>query len=275
MSSIEQIKKELQNQSTVPYLGLGIFYDSYTATGERVPFDSDSLILAMNNGRPMTPRLMFEYSRAAMHLEQRRGVAYVMQRVNSIYSHPFSPTALQKALLDFMPHYIIDTNRDTKLQELLAFTPHILISGRARVLGDGARYEIFEWDREAHRYCQIDEASLKSGQMILFKPMGSPLPHPQFIISDADYVDWLTEAMAGFALPTALKSYRKAKKYLFLGTHFDRDTDRMVAHELTMDLEGGYVISDEVPTKKSQKFMQRHNLELIPMSLAQFSQAFI
>jgi hypothetical protein len=128
---------------------------------------------------------------------------------------------------------------------------------------------------ENKKYFAVEEEVLDEAKKILFKPMGSPLPEPNFIISDADYVDWLTEAMGGFAVPGVLKSYRKTKKYLFMGTSFDRDTDRMVANELTLDLEGGYVISDKELTKKEKKFMEKHNLELLEMSLQDFTNEFI
>lgn len=272
---IETIKKELRNQTTVPYFGLGIFYDTVTKGGEQMPFDSDSMILKMNNGRSMSPRLMFEYSRAAMHLEQRRGVEYMTQLMNHIYTQEFEPTPLHKAIVNMGPRYIIDTNRDTKLQELLSFEPHCLIVGKARISAELNRYELFEYDVENKKYFQVDEEVLDSAEKILFKPMGSPLPEPSFVISDADYVDWLTEAMGGFALPGALKSYRKAKKYLFLGTSFDRDTDRMVANELTLDLEGGYVITDKALGKKEEKFIDKHNLEVLEMSLDDFCKAFV
>ena len=88
-------------------------------------------------------------------------------------------------------------------------------------------------------------------------------------------MDWLTEAMGGFALPPILKSFRKTKKYLFLGTSFDRDTDRMVANEITMDLEGGSVITDKELGKKERKFVEKHNLEVINMSLQEFINEFI
>jgi hypothetical protein len=272
---IETIKKELRNQTTVPYFGLGIFKDTQTKDGEQIPYDSDSMILMMNNGRPMSDRLMFEYSRAAMHLEQRRGVDYIVQLTNHIYTKDFEPTPLHKSILNMMPRYIIDTNRDSKLQELLAFEPHMLIVGKARILDNDYRYEIFEWDMENRKYFQVEEEALDEAKRILFKPMGTPLPEPSFVISDADYVDWLTEAMGGYAIPSVLKSYRKTKKYLFLGTAFDRDTDRMVAHELTMDLEGGYVINDKPLSKKEKKFIERHNLLHIDMSLEAFTKEFI
>lgn len=274
-TTIETIKKELRNQTTVPYFGLGIFEGTKTKEGEQMPYDSDSMILMMNNGRAMSDRLMFEYSRAAMHLEQRRGVDYINQLINHIYTKDFDPTPLHKTILDMQPRYIIDTNRDSKLQELLSFEPHTLIIGKARILDNDYRYEIFEWDLEDKKYFQVEEAALDDAKKILFKPMGSTLPEASFVISDADYVDWLTEAMGGYAVPSVLKTYRKTKKYLFLGTSFDRDTDRMVAHELTHDLEGGYVINDKPLSKKEKKFIERHNLELIEMSLEAFINEFI
>lgn len=274
-TTIETIKKELRNQTTVPYFGLGIFENTKTKEGEQMPYDSDSMILMMNNGRAMSDRLMFEYSRAAMHLEQRRGVDYINQLMNHIYTKNFDPTALHKTILNMQPRFIIDTNRDSKLQELLAFEPHTLLIGKARILDNDYRYEIFEWDLENKKYFQVEESALDDAKKILFKPMGSTLPEPSFVISDADYVDWLTEAMGGYAVPSVLKTYRKTKKYLFLGTSFDRDTDRMVAHELTHDLEGGYVINDKPLSKKEKKFIERHNLELIEMSLEAFTKEFI
>ena len=274
-TTIETIKKEIRNQTTVPYFGLGVFAGTKTKEGEQMPYDSDSMILMMNNGRAMSPRLMFEYSRAAMHLEQRRGVDYIQQMMNWIYTKEFAPTPLHKAILDMLPRYIVDTNRDAKLQELLAFEPHCLIVGKARILNNDYRYEIFEYDVENKKYFQVEEAALDDAKKILFKPMGSTLPEPSFIISDADYVDWLTEAMGGFAVPSVLKSYRKTKKYLFMGTYFDRDTDRMVANELTMGLEGGYVITDKELGKKEKKFIEKHNLEVLEMSLDEFTKAFI
>ncbi|MBN2816547.1 MAG: SIR2 family protein [Campylobacterales bacterium] len=272
---IETIKKELRNQTTVPYFGLGIFAGVKTKDGEEMPYDSDSMILKMNNGRPMSERLMFEYSRAVMHLEQRRGIEYINQLVNHIYTKDFEPTTLQKTIVNMLPRYIIDTNRDSKIQELLAYTPHCLIIGKSRVMADKNRYETYEYDVENKKYFLVEDEVLDDANMILFKPMGSTIPDPTFIISDADYVDWLTEAMGGFALPPVLKTYRKTKKYLFLGTYFDRDTDRMVANELTLDLEGGYVITDKPLGKKERKFIDKHNLEVVDMSLEAFIKEFI
>lgn len=272
---IQTIKKELRNQTTVPYFGLGIFKDTKTKDGEQMPFDSDSMILMLNNGRPMSQRLMFEYSRAAMHLEERRGVEYLKQLVNHLYTKDFEPTPLHKVIVSMLPRYIIDTNRDSKLQELLAYEPHCMIVGKSRITAEKNRYETYDYDVQNKKYFLVEDDVLDDAKKILFKPMGSTLPEPTFVMSDADYVDWLTEAMGGFALPPVLKSYRRAKKYLFLGTSFDRDTDRMVANELTFDSEGGYVITDKELGRKEKKFVEKHKLDVINMSLEEFTKSFV
>ncbi len=100
---------------------------------------------------------MFEYSRAAMHLEERRGVDYLRQLVNHLYTKDFEPTPLQKAIVDMMPRYIIDTNRDSKLQELLAYEPHCLIIGKARIMADQNRYETYEYDVENKKYFLVED----------------------------------------------------------------------------------------------------------------------
>jgi hypothetical protein len=58
----------------VPYLGCGVLRDVVAVEGgQPMPADSDALILAMNGGKPMSPKLMYEFSRAAMNVELKRG----------------------------------------------------------------------------------------------------------------------------------------------------------------------------------------------------------
>jgi len=120
----------------------------------------------------------------------------------------------------------------------------------------------------------VDKESLDDSLPIIFKPMGCRIPEMNFIISDADFVDWLTEAMGGYALPPFLKEYKNDKSYLFLGVDFSRDTYRMVANEITLGLSDGLVVMDkEELTKKEQKFITTHNLQLHQEDLDSFLKA--
>jgi len=78
----------------------------------------------------------------------------------------------------------------------------------------------------------VDQDQVDATRPILFKPMGSPRPDATYIASDADYVDYLTELMGGFAIPSFLKDYRKGRQYLLLGLRLTRDTEPMVLSDI-------------------------------------------
>lgn len=62
--------------------------------------------------------------------------------------------------------------------------------------------------------------------------MGTPRPKSNYIAADADYVDYITKLMGGFAIPDFLKEYRKGKKYLLIGLPLNRDSEPMVMSDI-------------------------------------------
>ena len=269
---MNNIKDEIAIGNIVPFLGMGVFKDTKTDDGTQLPYDSDSMILALNTGRTMSPRLMYEYSRAAMSLEQRKGRDFIVQMTNNIYtSKNYKLPLVYQVLKEIKPKYLIDTNLDDSGCKVYEDCAHFMIIGVSRVMGGYDRFIVYLYDLETKNYNKIDKEMLNSDIPILFKPMGATIPEINFIISDADFVDWLTEAMGGYALPPFLKTYKDGKKYLFLGVDFNRDTYRMVANEITLGLKGGYVISSkEEFSKKEAKFLSSHNLECIKSDTNQF-----
>lgn len=272
---MNNLKEKLISGELVPFLGLGVFYNTKSTKDEQLPFDSDSMILALNNGRAMSDRLMYEYSRAAMSLEQRKGRDFIIQMTNHIYSSKvYEIPYIYKVLKDIQPKYLIDTNMDDSSCKVYNDVPHFMITGTARVMGGYDRFIVYLYDLKTATYNVVDKETINSDIPILFKPMGCMTPNMDFIISDADFVDWLTEAMGGYALPPFLKEYKKDKSYLFLGVDFNRDTFRMVANEITLGLKDGYVVaSKDEYTKKENKFISTHNLELIQKDTNEFLKA--
>lgn len=248
----------------VPYLGPGVLKGvTHKETGEAIPADSNSLILAMNDGKPMSPRLMYEFARAAMDLELKKGRSYVNRFLDRTYSDDqWTRAPFHDWLASIRPPYVIDVNRDTQLQESYSNTPHILIRGIARIGGTEYRFKLHQYDGES--YHEIDQAEVDTSLPILFKPMGSPLPDATYIASDADYVDYITELMGGFGIPAFLKEYRKNKQYLFIGLPMNRDTERMVLSDIiyAADEPAGWVLIPE-PNDKERRFCKKMGLVLI------------
>ncbi|MES9820271.1 MAG: SIR2 family protein [Candidatus Thiodiazotropha sp.] len=260
----------------VPYLGAGALNGSKNIdTGEPIPADSGSLIYAMNNGKPMAPRLMFEFARAAMDVELKRGRGAVNQCLDTIYGNTrWSRAPLHDWLATIKPPYVIDINRDTQLQESYSDTPHTLIRGISRIAGTDYRFRIHHYDGVNYSEKEIDQSQVDPDLPVLFKPMGSPLPDATYVASDADYVDYITELMGGFAIPDFLKSYRKGKQYLFIGLRMTRDTERMVLSDMIYaagEPKGWALIPN--PNDKERRFCNNLDIEIIETDIEQLLSA--
>ena len=268
---MDKIKSEIVENKRVLFIGAGVFYNTSTSDGKQLPFDSNSLSLALNDGRAMTERLMYEYTRTAMTIEQRRGRDYIVQMVKHIYSGDYQLPLIYQFIQANKPRYVIDTNMDDSLQKVYSDVDHTLLLGTSRLGAEYDRFIIYKYSAETKEYTKIPKEEFSIDSYILFKPMGSDVPHPSYIVSDADFVDWLTEAMGGYAMPQALKEYRKDKKYLFIGVDFTKDTFRMVANELTIDLESGHLVAPKNElTKSENRFLSNHKIEFINQDIDEF-----
>ena len=269
-----EIIQGIELNQVVPYLGPDVLFDSKSKlNGLPIPADSDSLILAMNGGKPMAPKLMYEFPRAAMNQELKRGRNFVTQFLDKTYGEAkWTRAALHDWIAQCQPHYIIDVNRDTQLQESYANQKHTLIVGVARITQSAYRFKIFQYDGE--KYHAIEQTDMDTTLPILFKPMGSAKPEATYIASDADYVDYITELMGGFAIPDFLKQYRQQKRYLLIGLPLNRDSERMVMSEIIYAAAEpkGWVLNKN-PTAKEQRFCQRLGLQIINADVQDLLQA--
>ncbi|MGR8931561.1 MAG: SIR2 family protein [Gammaproteobacteria bacterium] len=266
-----EILSGLYDNEVVPYLGPGVLFDAKSKLdGQPIPADSDSLILAMNGGKPMAPKLMYEFPRAAMNLELKRGRTFISQFLDKTYGETqWSRASIHDWIAEWKPNYVVDINRDTQLQESYADEEHTLIIGLARITGTQYRFKIFQFDGQ--NYFEVDQSQVDRRLPILFKPMGTPKPESNYIASDADYVDYITELMGGFAIPDFLKEYRKGKKYLLLGMPLNRDSERMVMSDITYgspEHRGWFLRKN--PTDKEKRYAERIGLELIEADCQDF-----
>jgi hypothetical protein len=246
----------LQQGNTMVYLGVGIL--------KHIPVfaSTEALILALNEGRAMVPKQMRELSVAAMSIEQRRGRRYIEERCMELFFQDFSHGPVHAWLQKTKPMVVIDTNRDTVILKLYQDARHFLLKGFSRIDATSKRFALYVWDGASY----VETKTWDGSAPLIYKPMGCPVPSPNFVISDADYVDWLTEAMGGFAFPEWFKAYRKDKHVLYLGESFAKDTQRMVAREITQGAQGGVYVQEAVLDKAQKRFIKEQGLAVVPQS---------
>ncbi|MBI5330161.1 MAG: SIR2 family protein [Betaproteobacteria bacterium] len=259
----------LEDGSVVPYLGARALDGVIDpASGRAIPADSDSLILAMNDGRPMAPKLMYEFPRAAMNIELKKGRSAVSRFLDRTYRDTvWSASALHTWLAELDLPYLIDTNRDILMQQAYAGRPHTLIVGLARIGGTDYRFKLFQFDGAA--YTAIEPEAVDVTLPVLFKPLGTPLPESHYIASDADFVDYITELMGGFGIPAFVKRMRQGKRYLLLGLRLNRDTERMVLSDIQFGAAkpAGWALIPNA-NDKEKRFLAKLGFEWVPADAA-------
>lgn len=262
----ESLLEAMHSGQCVPVIGSDALNDVIDPEGKPIPAGSDSLIIAMNQGRPMAPKLMYEFPRAAMNIELKKGRKAVTRFLDRIYRDTtWSVSRAHQTLAALNLDYIIDMNRDTQMQGLWQDTPHILVVGVARISGGSERYRLFYYN--GSQYLATLASWLDTNLPVLFKPVGTPLPESLYIASDADYVDYLTELMGGFGMPPFLKHKRLGKQYLLLGLRLNRDTPRMLLNDITYGagIPAGWACLPN-PTPNEEKFLSRKGFQILPMT---------
>jgi hypothetical protein len=171
--------------------------------------------------------------------------------------------ALHEWLATLRPPNVIGTNRDTQLLDSYAGTPHVLILGCARRSGTDHRFRLYASDGNGYR--AISPAEAGTELPLLFKPMSAPLPQPSYIASDADYVDYITELMGGFAVPSFVKAHRRGRRCPLLGVRLDRDPERMILADLVHDAAVGPAGWALIPgaNDRERRLCQRIGIEIV------------
>ena len=96
-------------------------------------------------------------------------------------------------------------------------------------IGEDRWYRFYDADRRGSG----PRAAAESGRRLLYKPHGSIAPAKNFLISDADYVEVLTEIDIQTPIPDAVKDRRTQRSFLFIGCRFHDQLLRTYARQIT------------------------------------------
>ena len=109
------------------------------------------------------------------------------------------------------------------------------------------------------------------GLLCLYKPLGSIVPAKNFIVSDSDFVEVLTEIDIQTPIPPRVQELRTGANFLFMGCRFDHQLTRTYARQVMKRSSGKHWAIIEGPlTRMEQKFIAEQNITRIDMTLAQF-----
>lgn len=253
----------------IPYLGP----DLLVADGQPapVPVTTRGLSDRLNAKVAVPGRIRGNMWSVAQYIETRRHRQTLEKLLAEIFAPPVAPTALHRWLagLPDLP-MIVDTWYDGAMAQALAEVRGG--SGWGQVQGvtrNGEWRDIWRKVFDATG-AEVEESAADGWQTILYKPHGSVAPAGNYLVSDADYVEVLTEIDIQTPIPPRLKDLRTTRGFVFLGCRFYDQMLRIYARQIIKRSQGPYyAVLGEAPTRNEEKFFAEQGIQVLPVPLGE------
>ena len=266
---IQDIARSLATGAVIPYLGPDML-----SLCEDIKVPGTPLALAENmTAKVSVPhKIRKRLTQAAQFIENFKHRKSVVHLMNEAFAATPAPSALHLALAASGAGLWVDTWYDDTFAVGLAQTP-----GRwVQVQGLSQSEHFGQWTGAyAADGTPLAELSTEPGRL-LYKPLGSHGPAGNYLVSDSDYVEVLTEIDIQTPIPTAVQAWRTGRNFLFLGCRFDDQLTRCFARQIMKrSSDRHWAVLPNEPTRMEARFLAEQNITRIDMSLAQFSAALI
>ncbi len=122
----------------------------------------------------------------------------------------------------------------------------------------------------------IAPAEAAAWATLLYQPLGSVRPAANFLVSDTDFVEVLTEIDIQTPIPEPVQNIRKGRHFLFLGCRFANQLDRLFARQIMKRSSGRHwAVLPDTPTRNEARFLAEQNIERIDMPLRELVPALM
>ncbi len=223
---LREVGARLREGSVIPYLGSGLS----ELAKPNVPMNPEGLAAFFGTKVALPRRAKGNAWASAQHIESTRHRATVTALMAQAFASPVEPTPLHRHLAALPLPLVVDSWYDGAMRTALAARSDWgEIQGITRAgIGEDRWYRFYDAAGK-----EVDRTQAKGWGTILYKPHGSIAPAKNFLISDADYVEVLTEIDIQTPIPDEVKGRRTGRSFLFLGCGFNDQLLRTYARQVS------------------------------------------
>jgi hypothetical protein len=262
--TIEAIRTALHAGRVIPYLGPGVL----ELAGVDCPLPATPLALVGRlTAKVSVPgKIRNNLTAAAQFIENFKHRQTVSRAMIEAFGHAAQPTALHIYLaalpkLPLLVHAWYDDLPQRALQNR---------SDWAAVQGVSQAEHFGNW---VHWFTAAGARMDAPASMstLLYQPLGSAAPAANFLVSDSDFVEVLTEIDIQTPIPEAVQKLRVDRHFLFLGCRFSTQIERIFARQIMKRSSAQHwaVIPGEL-TRNEQRFLAEQGIQRLDMPLEDF-----
>ncbi|MGO9135600.1 MAG: SIR2 family NAD-dependent protein deacylase [Methylovirgula sp.] len=274
-TALAEIHKALDEGRLIPYLGPGVL----ALSGENcaVPASPEVLVEKLTAKASVPHKIRKNLTAAAQFIENFKHRKTISTVMTAAFEPHVEPADLHRFLASCpkLPLIVHAWYDDVMQQALKDRQNWGMVHGvsHAEHLATWVHY----FNSDGTKVPQEDELMTAEGwSTLLYEPIGSVRPGKNYLVSDSDYVEVLTEIDIQTPIPDKVKEIRTGRNFLYLGCRFSTQLERIFAWQIAKRSSDKHwaVLPDEL-TKNEKRFLERYNVERIDMPLADFVKEFI
>ena len=258
----------LVNGRVIPYLGPGVL--NLADEPSPLPFAGSVLVTKLTAKASVPHKIRNNLSAAAQFIENFKHRKSVVASMKEAFSPPMAPTVLHRYLasLPRLPLWV-HTWYDNLPQQALRDQERSwgMVQGVSQAEHFGEWVHFF--DSDGSRRLDLNSASVPSAwPTLLYQPLGSVSPAANFLVSDSDFVEVVTEIDIQTPIPKIVRQLRSGRSFVFLGCRFSTQLERIFAQQIIKrSSDRHYAVLPEEPTKNERRFLDQHHIQRIDAPL--------
>jgi hypothetical protein len=264
---IADIARQLDKGGIIPYLGSGMLS---LCDDVAVPATPAALAAVMTAKVSVPHKIRQKLTQAAQFIENFKHRKSVVMIMDEAFAPVPAPSPLHRALAASGATLWVDTwYDDTMLAAMKAARPQ---GGWHQLQGLSQSEHFGQWTADYDAEGHLADTPATDVTPLLYRPIGGRSPVGNYLVSDSDYVEVLTEIDIQTPIPAVVQERRKGKGFLFLGCRFDDQLTRSFARQIMKRSSDAHwaVLPDE-PTRMEARFLEEQGITRIPLTLADFA----
>jgi len=262
-ATLIQVAARLRAGTMIPYLGPGLTELAKPA----IPLNPEGLAAFFGTKVALPRRAKGNAWAAAQHIESYKHRSTVTALMSEAFTAPVEPTPMHHYLASLRLPVIVDTWYDGAMRAALGQRNDWgEVQGITRAgIGEDRWYRFYD-----AAGTETDRGAATGWTTLLYKPHGSIAPAKNFLISDADYVEVLTEIDIQTPIPDIVKDRRTERSFVFIGCRFNDQLLRTYARQITKRSSTTHyaIVEPQTLTRNELRFMVEQGLTPIAMPLA-------
>ncbi len=273
LGSIESIVQAFDEGNAIPYLGPGAL--TLGSSDHTLPASPLALVRILTAKSSVPHKIKNNLTAAAQFIENFKHRKTVSHAMTEAFEGDAQPNALHILLMSLptLPLVVHAWYDDLPQKALRGHSSWGMAQGVAQSEHFGNWVHYFAADGSL---AGVAPGSLeREWKTLLYQPLGSVWPAHNYLVSDSDFVEVLTEIDIQTPIPESVQEIRRGKSFLFLGCRFFAQMDRLFAWEIMKrSSEKHWAVLPEEPTRNEARFLKKYNIERIAISLDDFVASF-